>query len=379
MTSPPIDVIVVGAGIVGASCAWACTRAGLRVAVLEAGGLAEGTTATNMGQVLVEDSSPAEFELTRYSARLWAELAPELPADAECRRIGTVWIATSETELRLLEQRHRFYRAHDVRSELWDSERLRREEPELRAGLAGGLLMPDDLVVTASPVARLLLARVRAGGGTVEDHTPVRALGPGRVVLADGRHLSADRIVNAAGVGAPQLSPGVPVRPRKGHLAYTDARPGLVHHQLIEVAYVGRVLDLRADSISFNVQPRPAGELRIGSSRQLDHWESAVEPGVVEGMFTRATEFLPGLAGAPIGRVETGLRPASSDGLPLIGPWPPQEGVWLATGHEGLGITMSLGTGRLVADQLTGRQSDIPIEPYLPRRVSHPTGAVSQT
>lgn len=366
---PDVDVAIVGAGIVGASCAWYCTSAGLKVAVLEAAGLAEGTTATNMGQVLVEDGSAAEFALTRYSARLWHELAPELPPGAEYLPLGTVWVAETEQDLRIIERRHRFYQENGVRSELWGPERLRQEEPHLRAGLPGGLLVSDDVVVTASPVARLLLERVRSAGGIVRDHTPVHRLARGKVELVGGGQVVATHIVNAAGVASPRLSPGVPVRPRKGHLTYTDARPGFVRHQLIEVGYVGRALDVRTDSVSFNVQPRPGGDVRVGSSRQLDRWDSIVDPSVIRSMVDRATEFLPELRAFPLERAATGLRPASSDGLPLIGPWPPQDGVWLATGHEGLGITMSLATGCLVADQLVGRRSEIPVEPYLPRRV----------
>lgn len=379
MSSPEFDVVVIGAGIVGASCAWHSADAGLRVAVVEAGAVAEGTTATNMGQVLVEDGSAAEFELTRYSVRLWHELAPTLPPEAELRPIGTVWVAENEAELQVAERRHRFYRHNGVRSELWDPEVLRREEPQLRPGLAGGLLVPDDLVVTASPVARMLIERTRSAGGVVYDHAPVRAISRGRADLAGGRVLSARHIVNAAGVAAPTLSPGVPVRPRKGHLVYTDPRPGFVRHQLIEVGYVGRVLDVRTDSISFNVQPRPGGELRIGSSRQLDRWDADVDPTVIEAMVVRTTEFLPALVGCPRLRTATGLRPASPDGLPLIGPWPWQEGVWLATGHEGLGITMSLATGRLIADQLAGRRTEIPLEPYLPSRVLSPSPGAAES
>jgi D-hydroxyproline dehydrogenase subunit beta len=189
------------------------------------------------------------------------------------------------------------------------------------------------------------------------------------VKLSGGAMITATHLVNASGVSAPALSPGVPVRPRKGHLAYTDTRPGFVRHQLIEMGYVHRAREVGSDSISFNVQPRPDGEIRIGSSRQLGVSDLAVDPVVLRAMIDRAIRYMPLLAEVPIVRTATGLRPASGDGLPLIGPWPLQDGVYLATGHEGLGITMALATGRLVADQLAGRASEIPIEPYLPSRI----------
>jgi glycine/D-amino acid oxidase-like deaminating enzyme len=86
-------------------------------------------------------------------------------------------------------------------------------------------------------------------------------------------------------------------------------------------------------------------------------------------MLDRALEFVPGLSQLSVVRTWAGFRPASSDHLPLIGPWPLQDGVYLATGHDGLGVTMALGTGRLLADQVVGRTPEISVEPYLPARV----------
>ena len=85
-------------------------------------------------------------------------------------------------------------------------------------------------------------------------------------------------------------------------------------------------------------------------------------------MIQRACEYLPGLAGMSAIRTWTGFRAATPDKLPLIGGSGAQENVYLATGHEGLGITTSLGTARLLVDQLLNRASQIPVEPYLPTR-----------
>ncbi len=375
MTDPEFDVAVVGAGIVGASCAWECMRAGLRVAVLESGEPGEGATATNMGQIVVVDGSEPGFLLTRFSAQLWGELGPELPPTAEFLRMGTIWIAADEQEMHAVERRRQYYSSRGISAEVLDEESVRHEEPNLRAGLSGGLWMPGDSVVTATAAARTLLGRVEEAGGKVRSGCQVEELQPSGVRLSGGAVLTATRVVNAAGVSAPSLSPGVPVRPRKGHLAYTDPRPNFVRHQLIEMGYVSHARDVQKDSNSFNVQPRPGGEIRIGSSRQLGVADLSVDPTVVRSMVDRAKSYMPALAGFPIVRAETGLRPASADGLPLIGPWPPQENVLLATGHEGLGITMALGTGRIIADLLVGRKSQIPIEPYLPERVLRRTYA----
>jgi glycine/D-amino acid oxidase-like deaminating enzyme len=85
-------------------------------------------------------------------------------------------------------------------------------------------------------------------------------------------------------------------------------------------------------------------------------------------MLRRAQEYMPGLAELSAIRSWTGFRAATPDKLPLIGPCPEDERLYLATGHEGLGITTSLATGKLVADQVLGRRSAIPVEPYWPGR-----------
>ena len=108
----------------------------------------------------------------------------------------------------------------------------------------------------------------------------------------------------------------------------------------------------------------------IGSSRQFDADDPAVEPPVLERMLQRAREYLPSLGNLSVLRAWTGHRPATPDKLPLIGPSPANPRIWLAAGHEGLGITTSLGTGRLLADLLLKRPGEIPAQPYSPARFS---------
>jgi D-hydroxyproline dehydrogenase subunit beta len=79
---------------------------------------------------------------------------------------------------------------------------------------------------------------------------------------------------------------------------------------------------------------------------------------------------LPGIGTMSAVRTWTGFRAATPDKLPLIGPWPGDESLFLATGHEGLGITTSLATARILVDQVTGAVPEIPIEPYLPSRAA---------
>jgi glycine/D-amino acid oxidase-like deaminating enzyme len=363
------DVAVVGAGIVGASCADACAAAGLKVALIESGIPGGVATAANMGQLVVEDGSEPEFRLTRLSLRLWYELAEELPTAAEFDRVGSLWIASNEAELRGLETKRATYATFGVDASMLDAAALHTLEPRLRPGLAGAMLSPGDVVIYPPPACEFLVRRARARGTKVLLGHAAQSLGRSEVRLDGGGTVRARYLVNAAGTAAPTLSPGVPVAPRKGQLAITDRYPGWIRHQLVEMGYVARAASGPPESISFNLQPRRTGQLLIGSSRQLGNTDPHVDPVFLRSMLQRAALFVPGLPALSVIRTWAGFRPATPDHLPLIGPWPGQDGVLLATGHDGLGVTMALATGRLIADQITGRTSEIPIAPYLPARL----------
>jgi glycine/D-amino acid oxidase-like deaminating enzyme len=109
--------------------------------------------------------------------------------------------------------------------------------------------------------------------------------------------------------------------------------------------------------------------LLIGSSRQFEVDDTTIDTSILSRMLARAIEFLPGLGKLSSLRAWTGFRAATPDKLPLIGPDVEHPRLYLATGHEGLGITTSLGTAKLLVDQIMNRTPAIPIAPYLPARV----------
>jgi glycine/D-amino acid oxidase-like deaminating enzyme len=196
----------------------------------------------------------------------------------------------------------------------------------------------------------------------------------GGVQLADGSRIVAGRSVNAAGPWSPDLASGLPVRKRKGHLVITDRAPGFVKHQIVELGYLKSAHSMGKDSVAFNIQPRATGQMLIGSSRQFDAEDAAVDQVILDRMLRRALEYLPGLGNLSAIRTWTGHRAATPDKLPIIGPSVESDRIWLATGHEGLGITTSLGTGRLLADLLLNRKPEIPAEPFAPARFANGQG-----
>jgi len=359
------DAIVVGAGIVGCACAEAMCRAGLRVRIVDASFPGGGVTAAAMGHVLVADHSRAQLELTRYSAELWKARTGELPSTVENVRCGTLWLAEDGAQLDRARERADSAAALAVPCEVVDARGLRSLEPNLAPQLAGGLLFPEDRAVYPPGAALWLLELARARGCEVGAGEEVGWLDAGSVSYAGSRH-AAGAVVNAAGLGAARLSPKLPILPRRGHLAITDRYPGFARHQLVELGYMDSTDPGRGPAVAFNVQPRPTGQLLIGSSRDGAGPEAGQDPGLRRRMLDRAASFLPGLPGLKLTRTWVGFRPATPDGLPLIGRG--SDGVYAAAGHEGLGIATALGTAQLVADLILGRQPALDPTPFAPTR-----------
>ena len=368
MKESTYDVAVVGGGIVGAACAAEFARERMRVVVIESDVIGGGATAAGMGHIVVMDDSEAQFALTRYSQQLWREVREELPAKVEFDSCGTIWVAANEEEMREVLRKQSFYGTRAVPTQVLDSAALHEAEPNLREGLAGGLLVPEDAVVYPPCAAEYFMQQAQSAGAKLHTGRAVE-LNSGGVRLQDGTTITAGITVNAGGASSPALTPGVDVKKRKGHLVITDRYPEYVRHQLVELGYLKSAHSMNADSVAFNVQPRRTGQLLIGSSRQYGTEHGEVEPVMVKRMLARALEYMPGLGQLVAIRTWTGFRAATPDKLPLIGPVPSCPGLYLATGHEGLGITTSLATAKLLADQALHRRSAIPVEPYLPARV----------
>ncbi len=362
------DALIVGGGVVGAACALSLVEAGLAVTLLEAEGLGGGATAAAMGHLVALDGSPDELALCRLGLERWKALAPQLGKDLELDPCGTLWVAADEEEMALVAPRCEAYRVAGVAAELLDAHALREAEPCLAPGLTGGMRVPGDAVIYPPAGARLLMEAALRAGAQLRTGTSVAALEPGGVRLADGTRMEAGAVVLAMGCATKTLLGQLPLVKRKGHLAITDRHPGFLHHQLVELGYLKSAHGHASDSVAFNLQPRATGQLLLGSSRQFGDEQPDIRPEMLARMIRRALDYVPALAELPVIRAWTGFRPTTPDHRPLIGPLPGYADVFLACGHEGLGIPTAPATAELLAAQILGRRRPIDEAPYLPSR-----------
>ncbi|MFE8915506.1 NAD(P)/FAD-dependent oxidoreductase [Streptomyces globisporus] len=360
-----MEVVVVGAGIVGAACAFHAASAGLGVTVLDRGHVGAGTTSRGEGNILLSDKEPGpELELARLSRDLWDEASEELgPQAVEFENKGGLVAASTLEGLAALHAFAARQAAAGIRTELVD--RVREFEPHIAPGLPGGVHYPQDAQV--QPVlaaAGLLRAAVRRGARVRTGEAVAAVTGTdGRVNgvrTADGAMLTADAVVNAAGTWGGEVGRrlGAPVEilPRRGFVLVTEPLPPMIRHKVYSADYVANVASNDEGlETSCVVEGTRAGTILIGASRERVGFDTAMNPDVVALLAARACRLFPFLRDVHLIRAYRGFRPYCPDHLPVVGPDPRVPGVLHACGHEGAGIGLAPGTGALITAQLLGR------------------------
>jgi glycine/D-amino acid oxidase-like deaminating enzyme len=374
------DVVVVGAGIVGAAVARELAVRGVAVALLDRGAVSSGTTGLGEGNVLCcdKDAGP-ELELTRAGLELYSELEARLGEEARIRRKGALIV---HPDARMWDgEPERLARMGIAEAELLDAAAVREREPELTGPLHGASHFPGDLQCDPRAIARALVREAVAAGATLREGCAVAEVErvAGRVTgarTAGGERLRAPTVVVAAGPWSAPLaaSAGVPLplEPRKGQLVRLAApAPGLIRHKVVDGSYLASVTSAGAGlELSTVVETTWDGDVLVGSSRERRGFDTAVEPAVGAAMVERATRLFPRLARLPVAAQWAGLRPWLPDHLPAIGSSAAAPGLWLATGHEGAGVALGPVTGRLLAQLYCGERPVVDPAPFAPDRFS---------
>jgi glycine/D-amino acid oxidase-like deaminating enzyme len=376
-----VDVLVIGAGMVGSACAYHCAEAGLRVAVVDRGPVAGGTTSAGEGNILVSDKEPgAELELALLSVRLWAALGERIgAARLELEPKGGVVVAQTAEAAAGLAGLVAGQRAHGVEVADVGAAELAELEPNLTPEVCAGAYYPQDMQVQPMLAAAELLRQARARGATV--HTGCEVLGlrkapDGAVTGAttSAGEFSARYTINAAGTWGGEVAAmagvAVPVLPRKGVILVTEPLPpAVVRHKVYSADYVANVASGDAGlETSVVVEGTRAGTVLVGASRERVGFDRRVSVPVLRRLAAQAIGLFPFLAEVTLLRSYLGFRPYCPDHLPVIGEDPRAPGLVHACGHEGAGIGLAAATGHLITQVLTGETPDLDLAPFRPDR-----------
>lgn len=378
MTARGTDVLVIGAGAVGAAVAHYCTLQGLSVRVVDRGAPGGGTSSRCEGNILVSDKERGpELDLANYSLGLWHGELAEHAESWELERKGGIIVASRETSLVSLRRALTAQREHGIEVEEIDADALLELEPQVSPGAVGAAFYPDDSQVMPMQVVAQLLALARRRGAEVLPYCEVTGLlrEGGRIVGARTTRgdLPAGAVVDAAGPWAARLSAlaGVhlPIAPRRGYVMVTEPLPPRIFHKVYAAEYIDDVGTSDASLQSSPVvESTPAGSILLGSSREQVGFSDTISREALQRIATNAAALFPFLRDVHVLRHYHGFRPFSPDHVPAIGADSRAPGLWHATGHEGAGIGMCVGTGKLLAQALAGHRPDLDLDPFDPAR-----------
>ncbi len=372
-TTTATDVIVIGAGVIGAAVAWRCAQRGLSVTLVDPAP-ERGAWHTAAGMLApITELHYAETSLLRLNRHalaaypaFCAELTEVTGRPTGFRECGTVSVAWDGADLAALRDLHAFGNTLGIEATLLTSRELRELEPALAAGLPGGLLASGDHQVDPRLLhAAIIAAAAHAGVHTRSAQARLDVDGA-RVVgvhLADGTSLPAPTVVLAAGAWSSQVD-GVPaefaapVRPVKGQTLRLrlPGEPRLSH-----------VVRGTVRGTPIYLVPRADGQLIAGASSEETGYDVAPRAGAVYELLRDAQTLLPELAEAVLEGVCTGLRPGSPDNAPIIGP-SGLAGLIHATGHFRNGILLAAATAAGVAELITTGELPAALTPFAAAR-----------
>lgn len=371
-----VDVAVIGAGVIGMAVTYYLAKNHVEVITLEKGDIAEGTSGKCDGNVLINDKMPGyDCALAKKSQELFPVLAEELNFDFHWTQKGSLYLIENEEEMAAATKYCESLALEGMPVRMLNQREVRRDEPGVAPDIIGGLETQCDGAVDPMSLAYGLAAGAAGLGANIRCHTKVldiQAQSDGFRIMTDQADVYAKRIVNAAGVWAPQigrmLGVDIPIFPRKGHILVSDRTMPVARRKVVEFGYMMAKFgagdyrrnvtpDIEKYGIAMVFEPTHAGNFLIGSSRQYTGMDTRCEIGVLRAMARRAYRFFPAIRDINIIRSYAGVRPCTPDHFPILSETE-VPGFFVAAGHEGDGIGLCLITGKLISQWLRPDHAD---------------------
>ncbi|MEI8017108.1 MAG: FAD-dependent oxidoreductase [Schlesneria sp.] len=409
--------VVIGGGVIGAASAYYLNQSGWQVTIVEQKGFGSGAAHGNCGYVcpshilplpqpgvmgktlkaMVSPNSPfsikPRFDLAlwswllqfaRYcnekdmlatgvtlqrmlnsSKALYEELFANEPIDAEWQESGILYPFRHEAGMEHFAENNKFLREHfNHGADRYDGEEVVKLEPALKSGLAGGWHFPGDAHLRPDKLMSSWKTLLESRGVTILEFHQFQGFSNGKSPRATGAvtskgNVEADAFVVATGAWTPLLNQHlgckVPIQPGKGY-SMTMARPKLCPK-----------MPLIFEEHRVAVTPWPSG-YRLGSIMEFAGYDETINPKRIEMLRNGASHYLHEPTAEPVVEQWYGWRPMTPDSLPIIDRSPAMENVFIAAGHNMIGVSMATATGKLISELLNGTPTHIPVEPMSVKR-----------
>ena len=382
MPNRTADVVVVGGGVVGTAIAYFLVRNHMDVILVEKGAITAGTSGRCEGDVLVCDKVPGfDSQLTKLSQDLFPKIANELDYDISWTQKGSLLAIENEAEMEQAKTFCSQLAAEGLPVRILDKYEVHEDEPYLAPDIVGGLETDCDGSLNPMALAYGLVHGAKKRGAHALTHSAVTAIrldanGCIERVVTEQDEIVTQRVVNAAGVWAPEIGKlvglDIPIRPRQGQMLVAERTYPVARRKVMEFGYMMAKFEssdyarnvtpeMEKYGVALVFEPTYATNFLIGSSRRFAGMDTSCHIDVLRAMAQRAIRFFPVIKDIKIIRSYAGLRPFTPDHLPIISETE-VPGFYVAAGHEGDGIGLSLITGKLISQMICDQAPTVPID-----------------
>ena len=377
------DVVVIGGGVVGAAITYFLTRNNVEVVLVEKGAIASGTSGRCEGDVLICDKEPGfDSRLAKLSQNLFPQVARELDYDIGWTQKGSILAIENEEEMEVAKTFCERLAAEGLPVRILDRQEVREVEPYLAEDIVGGMETQGDGSLYPMGLVYGLVFDARKRGARISTRNAVLDIKRdenGRIarVITQREEIVTPLVVNAAGVLAPVIGKMVgleiPVKPRQGQMLVSERTFPVARRKVMEFGYMMAKFEggnytrkvtheMEEFGVALVFEPTEAQNFLIGSSRRFVGTDISCDARVLRAIAQRAIRFFPAIRDINIIRSYAGLRPYTPDHLPIISK-SEVPGFYVAAGHEGDGIGLSLITGKLITQMICGEPTAINVDP----------------
>jgi len=377
------NVVVIGGGVAGAAITYFLTRKNVEVILVEKGAIASGTSGRCEGDVLICDKEPGfDSRLGKLSQDLFPQIAQELDYDIGWTQKGSLLAIENEEEMEVAKTFCARLAAEGLPVRILDRHEVREVEPHLAEDIVGGMETDGDGSLYPMGLVYGLVSDAKKRGAQILTHNAVLDIKRDRDgsiarVITQQEEIITPQVVNAAGIWAPFIGKmvglDIPIRPRQGQMLVSERTFPVGPRKVMEFGYMMAKFEggsytrkvtpeMEKFGVALVFEPTEAQNFLIGSSRRFVGEDTSCDVEVLRAMAQRAIRFFPVIKDINIIRSYAGLRPYTPDHLPIVSETE-VPGFYVAAGHEGDGIGLSLITGKLVTQMICGEPLEINVDP----------------
>ncbi len=379
--SKSVEVAVIGGGVIGCATAYYLSKSGAKVAIIEAGDIASGTSSKCDGNVLVSDKMPGyDCMLAKKSIDLFPGLVDELDYPCEWTQRGSLILLENEKELEVGAKFCSDMKKSGIPMRMMEKEEMFENEPFLAKDLAGGIETECDGSLYPMGFCYGLAFGAQRNGAQLMLHTKVNKIeksGSGFLIETSNGNIASDVVINCGGIMAPEIGNmvgiDIPIKERQGQILVSEQTFRVGRRKIYEFGYLmakfqsgeyKRDVSKRVEEngVAFVFERTESNNFLVGSSRRFVGRDIDADIDVMQALAERAIRFFPVIRDIKVVRAYSGLRPYTPDHMPIISDTP-VEGYFIAAGHEGDGIGLAPITGRIITDMVYKNNPVIDLAP----------------